>query len=343
MFLIQYGALFTNNVLNEEQIKQIEEIGSKPASCPLFDNSKFFNKTDNNLFRINNGSILDKITNGNNYRSEIKFFNEIPQPKINFNINSPEPNNILNNNSINIFNNYNHSIDDKKNKLISNNNNLTNISPINMNNINNLNNLNNLNNVNNLNNLNNLNNINNVNNINNNNINNEKLNNNSLNLSLLPSIIDGNKENINKSVDIGNNIINNDNNNIINNNINKEINDLNIINDNMSIKTNNNSNKVENFLIQKEPPMIINNPNNNFLNDYREAINRIIFPGLNQYPLYYSLNNNYLYNNIKNTFGNTAKYFPFNLSESNNLFSVDKCENNFIENNDNNLIGKKRF
>ena len=82
---------------------------------PLFDANKYFNKSNNNFFGLNNNSFLDKISNQNNFNNGIKLFN---QSKINFNINNPDSKNILNNNnSINIYNNLNES----KNKFNANN------------------------------------------------------------------------------------------------------------------------------------------------------------------------------------------------------------------------------
>ena len=85
--------MFTNNVLNEEQLKQIKEIGDKDVNFPTFDTSKMFNKPNNNWLNINSPPFLDKIPNLANFSNEIKFFNEIPKPKINFNV-EKQPNNM---------------------------------------------------------------------------------------------------------------------------------------------------------------------------------------------------------------------------------------------------------
>ena len=55
-------------------------------NIPLFNSSKFFDKSTNNFMGLNNNSILDKITNQNNFNNQIKLFNQI-QPKIDLNIN----------------------------------------------------------------------------------------------------------------------------------------------------------------------------------------------------------------------------------------------------------------
>jgi hypothetical protein len=86
--------LFTNNVLNEEQLKQIKEIGDKDVNFPTFDSSKMFNKPNNNWFNINSPQLFDKMPTLANFRNDIKLFNEIPKPRINFNVEKKPDNNL---------------------------------------------------------------------------------------------------------------------------------------------------------------------------------------------------------------------------------------------------------
>jgi hypothetical protein len=86
--------LFTNNVLNEEQLKQIKEIGDKDVNFPAFDSSKMFNKPNNNWFNINSPQLFDKMPSLANFRNDIKLFNEIPKPRINFNVEKKPDNNL---------------------------------------------------------------------------------------------------------------------------------------------------------------------------------------------------------------------------------------------------------
>jgi hypothetical protein len=86
--------LFTNNVLNEEQLKQIKEIGDKDVNFPAFDSSKMFNKPNNNWFNINSPQLFDKMPTLANFRNDIKLFNEIPKPRINFNVEKKPDNNL---------------------------------------------------------------------------------------------------------------------------------------------------------------------------------------------------------------------------------------------------------
>ena len=112
--------------------------------------------------------------------NDIKLFNGISQQKVNSNINSTEPKSILNNNSINIFNNFNNSVIEHQKQNLANNS--VNLNHSNFDNINNLTNIDH--------------------------IDNDKLNNNLLNLSFFPPpILNENKE-ILKKLDNGNNSIN---------------------------------------------------------------------------------------------------------------------------------------
>ena len=75
-------------------MKQIKEIGDKDINFPVFDTSKILTKPNNNWFNINNPPLFDKIQTLDNFRSDIKLFNEIPKPRINFNIEKPPDNNL---------------------------------------------------------------------------------------------------------------------------------------------------------------------------------------------------------------------------------------------------------
>jgi hypothetical protein len=270
-------------VLNEEQIKQIEELGNNPVNTPLFDKKNIFNKTDTNLFSLRNNLVYDKFM-GN----DIQLFNGISQQKANCNVNSTEPKSILNNNSINIFNNFNNSvIEQQKQNLTSNS---VNLNPSKIDNINNL--------------------------TNNNHIDNDKLNNNLLNLSFFPSsVLNENKE-ILKKLDNESNLINKE--KFI---INKLTNEDKII---QNINKPENVPKLENLINAKSPPININPiPNNGFINELNIPMNRLIYPGLNQLALLSTLNNNLLLspNPINNPFGNLINFNPpiqLNMPDNNN-------------------------
>ena len=279
-------------MLNEAQIKQIEELGNKPINAPIFDKKNIFNKTDTNLFSLSNNLVCDKFS-GN----DIKLFNGISQQKANFNVHSTEPKSILNNNSINIFNNFNNSvIENQKQNLTSNN---VNLNPSNIDNLNNLTNINGTDN--------------------------DKLNNNLLNLSFFPSsILNENKEILKK--------LDNE-----SNSMNKEKSTINEFpNTDKSIENTNkpeNVPKIENLINLKNAPININPiPNNGFINEFNFPMNRLIYPGLNQLALFSALNNNLLLcrNPINNPFSNLINFNP-------------PIQLNMPDNNNNNLIGKKRI
>jgi hypothetical protein len=272
-------------VLNEDQIKQIEELGNKPINTPILDKKNIFNKTDTNLFSLSNNLVCDKFS-GN----DIKLFNGISQQKANFNVHSTEPKSILNNNSINIFNNFNNSvIENQKQNLTSNN---VNLNPSNIDSLNNLTNINRTDN--------------------------DKLNNNLLNLSFFPSsILNENKE-ILKKLD----------NESYSYSINKEKCNINELTneDKISENTNKPENvpKLENLIKAKNLPININPiPNNGFINELNIPMNRLIYPGLNQLALFSTLNNNLLLcpNPINNPFGNLINFNPpiqLNMPDNNN-------------------------
>ena len=270
-------------MLNEDQIKQIEELGNKPINTPILDKKNIFNKTDTNLFSLSNNLVCDKFS-GN----DIKLFNGISQQKANFNVHSTEPKSILNNNSINIFNNFNNSvIEQQKQNLTSNS---VNLNPSKIDNINNL--------------------------TNNNHIDNDKLNNNLLNLSFFPSsILNENKE-ILKKLDNESNLINKEKCNI------NELPNIDKIIENTNKPEN--VPKIENLINLKNAPININPiPNNGFINEFNFPMNRLIYPGLNQLALFSTLNNNLLLcpNPINNPFGNLINFNPpiqLNMPDNNN-------------------------
>ena len=76
-------------------MKQIREIGDKDVNFPAFDTSKIFSKPNNNWFNINTPPIFDKIPTLTNFNNDIKLFNEIQKPRINFNV-EKQPDNKLN-------------------------------------------------------------------------------------------------------------------------------------------------------------------------------------------------------------------------------------------------------
>ena len=270
-------------MLNEDQIKQIEELGNKPINGPILDKKNIFNKTDTNLFSLSNNIVYDKFM-GN----DIKLFNGISPQKANCNVKSSETKSILNNNSINIFNNFNNSvIEQQKQNLTSNS---VNLNPSKIDSINNL--------------------------TNNNHIDNDKLNNNLLNLSFFPSsIINENKEILKK--------LDNE-----NHSTNKEKCNINgLPNENKIIEiTNNPENvpKIENLINSNNSPININPiPNNGFINEFNFPMNRLIYPGLNQLAFLSTLNNNLLLcpNPINSPFGNLFNFNPpiqLNMPDNNN-------------------------
>ena len=224
--------------------------------------------------------------------NDIKLFNGISQQKVNSNINSTEPKSILNNNSINIFNNFNNSVIEHQKQNLANNS--VNLNPSNFDNINNLTNINH--------------------------IDNDKLNNNLLNLSFFPPPkLNENKE-ILKKLDNENNSINKEKCNI-DNNIN-ELPNADAINENANKLEN--IPKIENIINTKNPPININpNPNNSFINELNFPMNRLLYPGLNQLALFSTLNNNLLLspNLINSSFGNIINFnpsIPLNIPNNNN-------------------------
>lgn len=91
-------------------MKQIKEVGDKDVNFPTFDTSKIFNKPNNNWLNINTPPLFDKIPTLANFSNDIKLFNEISKPRINFNV-EKQPDNNLNQK------NENESIQKNKNEL----------------------------------------------------------------------------------------------------------------------------------------------------------------------------------------------------------------------------------
>ena len=283
--------MFTNNILNDEQVKQIEENSSKPTNIPLFNSNKFFDKSANNFLGLNTNSILKNISTPNIFTKEMQLFNQA-QPKINLdinNINNQDTENIINNNSLNLFNNNNigNNVNEIKNKnnSISNansNKNLFSTSKVDDININ-------------------------------------KQINNSFNIPMPPSFL--NKEEIKKNAlfinsektekkNINKNIIN------MNDDINKNLNQN--INNNIDINaiTNNEKKNYNNFF---KGPLIAQNPNNNFINEFTLKMNKLLFQGMNQFPFISPINNNFL-------------SYPINYLNNNKPISMNIPQDNSIKN-----------
>ena len=236
------------------------------------------------MFSLSNNMVYDKFM-GN----DMKLFNGISQQKVNSNISSTESKSILNNNSINIFNNFNNSVIEHQKQNLANNS--VNLNHSNFDNINNLTNIDH--------------------------IDNDKLNNNLLNLSFFPPpILNENKE-ILKKLDNGNNSINKEKCNNIN-----ELPNVDAISQNANKLEN--IPKIENIINTKNPPININsNPNNGFINELNFPMNRLLYPGLNQLALFSTLNNNLLLcpNPINSSFGNIINFnpsLPLNIPNNNN-------------------------
>ena len=291
--------MFTNNTLNEDQIKQIEENSIKQTNIPLFNPNKIFDKTSNNFFELNTNSIINNISNPNIFTKDIKLFNQ-PQPKINLNLNNQETKNIINNNSLNLVNNLNNNENEPKNKIntnssINSNKILFSTSKIDT-------------------------------------INNNKQLNNSFNRPVSPSFFC--KEDIKNNFSFANeektenntiksNIMN------MNNNINANlIQSMNYPIDGNNIFINpmtNNINKIDNIIKYKEP-LIVKNPNNNFLNEFNSIISKLLFPGITQPPFICSMNNNFLSYPI-NPLNSYIKPPSMNIPQNNNINNVNVNSN----------------
>jgi hypothetical protein len=121
--------LFTNNILNEEQMKQIEENSNKQITTSIFNYNKSPIKNNDSLLGIKtNNSPLDNLPNISNFRNDTKIINKLSQPNINFNINNSGDKNKFNIDYVNMFNNSVNSskIVDLNQKFESNNVNIIN-------------------------------------------------------------------------------------------------------------------------------------------------------------------------------------------------------------------------
>ena len=291
--------MFTNNTLNEEQIKQIEENSIKQTDMPLFNPNKFFDKTPNNFFGLDTNSIINNISNSNIFAKDIKLFNQA-QPKINLSLNNQETKNVINNNSINLANNLNNNVNETKikintNPIFSTSKNLFSTSKID----------------------------------NKNNLNNSEQLNNSFNMAAFPSFLC--KEDIKNNFSfinekkVENNNINSDimnNNNInINTNLTQSMNYPFDVNNIFINPMANNINKIDNIINNKEP-LIIKNPNNNYINDFNSTINKLLFPGISQLSFISPMNNNFLSYPI-NPLNSNIKPPSMNIPQNNNINSAN--------------------
>lgn len=269
--------MFTNNILNEDQAKQIEENIKKDLNLVLNENEKIFNSINQK-----NWSELNK----NQINNELSDLNKL---------NNQEYKNNLNNNSINIFNNLNNLIDNKNgNSLNINNSNLFNITKIN----------------------------------NEKDIEKETLKNH--------QIIPPNDNFLNK---LNNEPISKIDEGLINN---KQLNNT-ILPNNERIQTINNLISHNNNLLINPSNNLLINPNNYFLNGYyQDAMNNFIFPGLNQFPLFYPFQNSLLYFPINNARGISSKN-PISFPQSNETGLNYNKENPInLKENKSELIGKKK-
>ena len=299
-------------MLNADQIKQIEENSTKQTNIPLFNPNEFFDKTSNNFFGLNTNSIISNLPNPNIFTKDMKFFCQSP-PKINLNLNNQETKNVKINNSLNLNNNLNNNINEPKNKINKNSNISTNKNIFTTNKGNNVNNIKN----------------------------NRQLNN-SFNMPAFPSFLrkKGIKKNfsfINEEKTEKNNI----NSKIMNNNINTNL----ILSKNEPINLNNifinpitnNINKIDSIIKYKEP-LIVKNPNNNFINGFNSTISKLLFPENNHLSLTSSMNN-FLLNQI-NPLNNNIKHPSMNIPQINNINSANVNASTYVNEKKNKDIDK---
>lgn len=169
-------------------------------------------------------------------------------------------------------------------------------------------------------------------------INKEELKTNTLNLPSFPSFFNDNKENLKNNIKT-----NKEKNALENNNINSNNILVNMFNGlSNPLNTNINIEKKENMLNSKEQ-IKINSLNNNLLYNYAESINRLLFPGLNQFSILSSVLNNNIFTNPINTI-NPINYSIMKIPQiNNNIFETQKIDNKERNINDvNELLGKKR-
>ena len=291
--------MFANNALNEDQLKQIEENSTKQTSMSLFNPNKFFDKTPNNFFGLDTNSIINNISNSNIFAKDIKLFNQA-QPKINLSLNNQETKNVINNNSLNLANNLKNNVNETKNKINTNSSFSTSKNLFSTSKIDNKNNLNNS----------------------------EQLNN-SFNMAAFPSFLC--KEDIKNNFSfinekkVENNNINSDimnNNNInINTNLTQSMNYPFDVNNIFINPMANNINKIDNIINNKEP-LIIKNPNNNYINDFNSTINKLLFPGISQLSFFSPRNNNFLSYPI-NPLNSYIKSSSMNIPQNHNISSAN--------------------
>ena len=320
IFIIQYAGLFANNILNEEQAKQIEENSKKDINLSLNESDKIYNLNNpKDWSGLNNNKIINDISNTHNFINDIKLFNELSEPKFSTKEIKPDCKNILNNNSINIFNSFNNLIENK-NATNINNSNLFNINKVSTEKDIKKENLKNSQNINpNLNSL-------------------EKQKNEFMNKNEKVTI---NNKQLNNNISPNNNKINAINNLLTPNNnllINPNPNLLITPNNNLLLNPNNNCliNPNNNLLVCPNNNLLIS-PNNYYVNSYYHSMNRLIFNGMNDIPIFNSFENNLL-------------YFPQNNLEKHSILFQQKNDNgmNIKENpktpkeDKNEFIGKKK-
>ena len=290
--------MFTNNTLNEDQLKQIEESSIKQTSMPLFNTNQFFDKVSNNIFGLNTNSIINNISNSNFFTKDINLINRT-QPKINLNVNNQETKNAINNNSLNLVNNFSKNVNEPNNKInidsrVCSNKNLFSTSKID--------NKNNLNN-------------------------NEQLNN-PFNMPAFPSFLY--KEDIKKNFSSNNEEKtqnNNINSNILNmdNNINKNLTqNMNYPFDGSNIFINPMTNYITEIgnIIKYEEPLMIKNQNNDYINEFNSKISKFLFPGITQLSFMSPMNNNFLSYPI-NPLNSIIKPPYMNISQNNIINSTN--------------------
>ena len=285
--------MFTNNILNEDQVKQIEENSTKETYIPLFNSNKFFDKPSNDSLGFKTNSFLDILSSPNIFTKDIKLYNQL-QPKIN--ANNQEIKNVLENNSLTLTNNLNNNLNEQiKININSNTNkNLFDIVEIN----------------------------------NKNNVNSSNLVNNTSNIPVFPSFL--NKEGSQNNVLFMNtekNVNNNINSNIMNTknyiyNLNHSIHYLVNKDNNFFIdrinNINNNINTIDNIINYNES-LLVKSPNNNFMNEFPQNMNKFLFPGINPLSLFPSMNNrNFLANPI-NPLNYNIEPISMNIPENSSI------------------------
>ena len=226
---------------------------------------------------------INNISEPNIFSKDIKLFNRT-KPKINLNPTNQEKN-ALNINSLNLFDNINIDVNESKNNINTNsstNKNLFSTRKIDT-------------------------------------INDTKQLNNSFNIPVFPPFLikeDIKKNNLfmnnekSENKNINGNVMNMNSN--INNNLNYSMNYP--INNNIYMNPVTNSVNKINYIMNCKKPLIISNPNNNFMNDFALTMNKLLFPGITQLSLNSPMNNNYLSYQINSL--NNNKSLSINLPEN---------------------------